>query len=256
MKKLKLLALAAIALFGVTSSANAVTTILPTYDFVGITFWVVSMGMLASTVFFFAERGTVAQVWRPSVSVAGLVTGVAFVHYMYMRGIWVETGETPTVYRYIDWIITVPLQIIEFYLILSAVRKVPSSMFWRLLVASLVMVVFGYLGEAGYISALFGWVAGTAAWIYIIYELFSGSAGKAMKSSGNKALKTAFTAMRMIVTVGWAIYPLGYLLGNLAGAVDTNTLNVIYNLADFVNKIAFGLVIWSCAMQNTSLSKR
>ena len=77
-----------------------------------------------------------------------------------------------------------------------------------------------------------------------------------MKSSGNKALKTAFTAMRMIVTVGWAIYPLGYLLGNLAGAVDTNTLNVIYNLADFVNKIAFGLVIWSCAMQNTSVSKR
>jgi len=56
--------------------------------------------------------------------------------------------------------------------------------------------------------------------------------------------------------VGWAIYPLGYLLGYLAGGVDTNTLNIIYNLADFVNKIAFGLVIWSCAMQNTSVSKR
>ena len=174
MKKLKLLALSAVALFSVTTTANAATTILATNDFVGITFWVVSMGMIASTVFFFAERGTVAQAWRPSVSVAGLVTGVAFVHYMYMRGIWVETGETPTVYRYIDWIITVPLQIIEFYLILSAVRKVPSSMFWRLLVASLVMLVFGYLGEAGYISALLGWVVGTAAWIYIIYELFSG----------------------------------------------------------------------------------
>ena len=106
MKKLRLFALAAVALFGVTSSANAETTILQTNDFVGITFWVVSMGMIASTVFFFAERGTVAQAWRPSVSVAGLVTGVAFVHYMYMRGIWVETGETPTVYRYIDWLIT------------------------------------------------------------------------------------------------------------------------------------------------------
>ena len=256
MKKLRLIALATIALFGLSSSANAATTILATNDFVGITFWVVSMGMIASTIFFFAERSTVAQVWRPSVSVAGLVTGVAFVHYMYMRGIWVETGETPTVYRYIDWLITAPLQIVEFYLILSAVRKVPSSMFWRLLVASLVMVVFGYLGEAGYISALFGWVVGTAAWIYIIFELFSGAAGKTMKSSGNKPLKAAFAAMRMIVTVGWAIYPLGYLLGYLAGVIDTNTLNIIYNLADFVNKIAFGLVIWSCAMQNTSVSKR
>ena len=256
MKKLRLFALATIALFSATSAANAATTVLATDDFVGITFWVVSMGMIASTVFFFAERGTVAQAWRPSVSVAGLVTGVAFVHYMYMRGIWVETGETPTVYRYIDWLITVPLQIVEFYLILSAVRKVPTSMFWRLLVASLVMLIFGYLGEAGYIAALFGWIVGTAAWVYILFELFSGEAGKAMKSSGNKALKTAFTAMRMIVTVGWAIYPLGYLLGYLAGGVDSNTLNIVYNLADFVNKIAFGLVIWAAAMQSTSLKKR
>ena len=256
MRKLSLFALAAVAFLGITGSANAATPMLETGDFVGISFWLVSMGMIATTVFFFAERNTVAASWRTSISVAGLVTGVAFIHYMYMREVWVTTGETPTVYRYIDWLITVPLQIVEFYLILSAVRKVPSSMFWRLLIASLVMLVFGYLGEAGYISALFGWIVGTAAWIYIIYELFSGDAGKAMKSSGNKPLKTAFTAMRMIVTVGWAIYPLGYLFGYLLGGVDTNSLNVIYNLADFVNKIAFGLVIWSCAMQNTSISKR
>ena len=256
MKKISMLIVAALAFVGVSSTANAATTVLATDDFVGITFWVVSMGMIASTVFFFAERNTVAQAWRPSVSVAGLVTGVAFVHYMYMRGIWVETGETPTVYRYIDWLITVPLQIVEFYLILAAVRKVPASMFWRLLIASLVMLIAGYLGEANYISALAGFIVGVAAWIYILYELFSGEAGKAMKSSGNKPLKTAFSAMRMIVTVGWAIYPLGYLFGYLAGGVDINTLNVIYNLADFVNKIAFGLVIWSCAMQNTSLSRR
>ena len=251
-----MLMLAALAFVGVTTTANAPTTILATDDFVGISFWVVSMGMIAATVFFFAERNTVAAAWRPSVSVAGLVTGVAFVHYMYMRGIWVETGETPTVYRYIDWLITVPLQIVEFYLILAAVRKVPGSLFWRLLIASLVMLIFGYMGEAGYISALFGFIVGVAAWIYILFELFSGEAGKAMKSSGNKALKTAFSAMRMIVTIGWAIYPLGYLFGYLAGGVDANTLNIIYNLADFVNKIAFGLVIWSCAMQNTSLSRR
>ena len=256
MKKISMLIVAALAFVGVSSSANAATTVLATDDFVGITFWVVSMGMIASTVFFFAERNTVAQAWRPSVSVAGLVTGVAFVHYMYMRGIWVETGETPTVYRYIDWLITVPLQIVEFYLILAAVRKVPGSMFWRLLIASLVMLIFGYMGEAGYISAIFGFIVGVAAWIYILYEIFSGEAGKAMKGSGNKALKTAFSAMRMIVTIGWAIYPLGYVFGYLTGGVDAESLNVIYNLADFINKIAFGLVIWAAAMQNTSARSR
>ena len=255
MKKLKLFALTAIALLSVSGVANA-DAMLAQDDFVGISFWVISMGMLAATAFFFMETGNVASGWRTSVIVAGLITGIAFIHYMYMREVWVSTGDSPTVYRYIDWLITVPLQIVEFYLILAAVRKVPVSMFWRLLIASLVMLVFGYMGEAGYISALFGWIVGTAAWIYILFELFSGEAGKAMKSSGNKALKTAFTAMRMIVTIGWAIYPLGYLLGYLAGGVDTNTLNIIYNLADFVNKIAFGLVIWSCAMQNTSVAKR
>ena len=81
-------------------------------------------------------------------------------------------------------------------------------------------------------------------------------AGKAAAKSGNKALVTAFGAMRMIVTVGWAIYPLGYVFGYLTGGVDADTLNVVYNLADFINKIAFGLVIWAAAMQNTSLAKR
>ena len=65
--------------------------------------------------------------WKTSVTVAGLVTGVAFVHYMYMREVWVMTGDSPTVYRYIDWLITVPLQMIEFYLILAAVRKIPGA---------------------------------------------------------------------------------------------------------------------------------
>ena len=95
-----------------------------------------------------------------------------------------------------------------------------------------------------------------AGWIYILFEIFSGEAGTAAAKSGNKAMSTAFGAMRLIVTVGWAIYPLGYVLGYLAGGVDANALNIIYNLADFVNKIAFGLVIWAAAMQNTRLASR
>jgi Bacteriorhodopsin len=248
MNKLKTIALALVALVGLTSAANAATAILATDDFVGITFWVISMGMLAATAFFFLERGSVAQGWRTSVTVAGLITGIAFIHYIYMRGVWVETGDSPTVYRYIDWLITVPLQMVEFYLILAAVRKVPSGIFWRLLIGSTVMLVGGYLGEAGYINSTLGFVIGMGGWIYVLYEIFSGEAGKTAAKSGNKALTTAFGALRMIVTVGWSIYPLGYIFGYLTGGVDANSLNVIYNLADFVNKIAFGLVIWAAAV--------
>jgi bacteriorhodopsin len=248
MKTLKTLAIALFALVGASTAANAATTFLATDDFVGISFWLISMGMLAATAFFFMEQANVATQWRKSVNVAGLVTGIAFIHYMYMRAVWVETGDSPTVYRYIDWLITVPLQLIEFYLILSAVRKVDSGIFWRIFIGSLVMLIGGYLGEAGFINAMLGFIIGMAGWIYILYEIFSGEAGKAVSKSGNKALVTAFGALRMIVTVGWAIYPLGYVFGYLTGGIDANSLNVIYNLADFINKIAFGVIIWSCAV--------
>ena len=256
MKKLKLFALTVVALMGVTGVANAETAMLAQDDFVGISFWVISMGMLAATAFFFMERSSVAPGWKTSVTVAGLVTGIAFIHYMYMRDVWVTTGDSPTVYRYIDWLITVPLQMIEFYLILVAVRKASSGIFWRLLIGSLVMLIGGYLGEAGYINATLGFIIGMAGWVYILYEVFSGEAGKAASKSGNKALVTAFGAMRMIVTVGWAIYPLGYVFGYLTGGVDANSLNVVYNLADFINKIAFGLVIWAAAISSAGARSR
>ena len=89
----------------------------------------------------------------------------------------------------------------------------------------------------------------------VLYEIFSGEAGKAAAKSGNKSFSTAFSALRMIVTVGWAIYPLGYIFGNLSGGVDAESLNVIYNLADFINKIAFCLIIWAAAM-GTSGSRK
>jgi bacteriorhodopsin len=253
MSKLSKIVLAAIAIFSITSSANAATAILATGDFVGISFWLVSMGCLAATAFFFLERGSVAPAWRTSITVAGLVTGIAFIHYMYMRDIWIGTGESPTVYRYIDWLITVPLLMLEFYFVLAAVKKVPSSVFWKLLIGSIVMLVGGYMGEAGYISAMVGFIIGMAGWIYILFEIFSGEAGTIASKSGNKSLITAFSAMRIIVTVGWSVYPLGYIFGYLtSGGVNIDALNVLYNAADFLNKIAFGLIIWACAMQNTS----
>ena len=252
MKKLKLFALTAVALMGVSGVANAETALLASDDFVGISFWLVSMACLAATAFFFLERSSVPAGWRISMTVAGLVTGIAFIHYMYMREVWITTGETQTVYRYIDWLITAPLLMLEFYFVLAAVNKGNSGIFWRLLLGSVVMVAGRYLGEAGHIPFMLGFVIGIAGWIYILYEVFSGEAGKLATKSGNKAFVTAFGAMRMIVTVGWSIYPLGYLMG----VMDANSLNVIYNAADFLNKIAFGLIIWAAAMSSPGRSGR
>ena len=246
MNKLKMFT-PVIILMGLSSVANADTLYLAYDDFVGMTFWLISLGMLAATVFFFMERGSVATAWKTPVTLAGLITGIAFINYMYVRGVWLQAGELQIIYRYIEWLITMPLQMIMFYLILAAVRKVSSGMFWRLLIGSLVMVLGGYLGEAGHINTMLGFVIWMAGWIFVLYEIFSGEAGKVAARSGNKPFVTAFGTLRMIVTVGWVIYPLGYIFG-YTGAVDVNFLNIIYNLADFVNKIAFGLVVWTAAI--------
>ena len=161
---------------------------------------------------FFYEGMAVKKEWRLSMTVVGLVTLVAAIHYDYMRDFWVAEQATPIVYRYIDWLITVPLLMIEFYIILKAVgASVSAGSFWRLLVGTLVMLIGSYLGEAQIVSALLGFIVGM---------------------------------------IGWAIYPLGYVFGYMLGSVDDGSLNIIYNLADFVNKILFGLIIWSVATKN------
>ena len=102
-------------------------------DLTGVSFWLVTAALLAATVLFFVERDQVSAKWKTSLTVSGLVTGIAFWHYLYMRGVWIETGETPTVFRYIDWLLTVPLLMVEFYLILAACTNVAGSLFKKLL---------------------------------------------------------------------------------------------------------------------------
>tara|TARA_Y100000385_G_C12963665_1_gene580872 strand:- start:309 stop:1016 length:708 start_codon:yes stop_codon:yes gene_type:complete len=219
-------------------------------DYVGMSFWLATAIMLASTVFFFVERGDVKGKWKTSMTVAGLVTGIAFWHYLYMREAHLA-GDVTTVFRYMDWLVTVPLQIIEFYLILAAVTIVPALLFWKLLGAALVMLIFGFLGEVQLIDAGLGFAIGMAGWIYIIYEVFAGEASKLSLASNNKGGQFAFNSLRLILTAGWSIYPIGYFLGYLGGGADLGTVNVIYNIADLVNKTAFGLAIWAGATMDS-----
>ena len=235
-------------LIGIPCIAHAEGMLQPD-DLVGFSFLLVSMGCLAATAFFFLERNTVAQGWKTSITVAGIVTGIAFIHSVYLRNIWLSTGDSPVIYKYIEWLITMPLLMIQFYLILSAVKKTSSIIFWKLLIATLIMVSGGYAGEAGYILPFLGFIVWMTCWIYILYEIFSGDSGKIVSRSSNENLIAVFGTLRMIITIGWAVYPLGYVFGYLTGGLDSNTLNIIYNFADFINKIAFGIIIWIAAKQ-------
>ena len=195
-----------------------------------------------------------APKWRTSVTVAASVTGVAWYHYTYMRDHWVMTGESPLVLRYVDWLITVPLQVVEFYLILAAIGVASAMLFWRLLGASIVMLAFGFFGESGAMDATIAWVIGVVAWLYIIYEIWMGDAKKAA-GEASEGVQFAFTWMTYILTFGWAIYPIGYMCmegGWLSSVMAPESIDVWYNIADAINKIGFGLVVYSIAITESN----
>merc|ERR1712146_322281 len=91
-----------------------------------------------------------------------------------------------------------------------------------------------------------GFALGLCGWGFILFEIFAGESAEASTSS-SAAVMQSFNNMRLIVSLGWAIYPAGYYLGTLTAAASSEALNVTYNIADFVNKIAFVLACWSCA---------
>merc|ERR1712187_93140 len=97
-----------------------------------------------------------------------------------------------------------------------------------------------------------GFMGGMCGWAFILFEIFSGEAGGTWADC-SPSVASSFSNMQLIVTVGWSIYPLGYFFGYLLGAVDDVYLNVIYNIADFVNKIAFVLSCWACAKEDSPI---
>lgn len=225
-------------------------------DIVGMSFWLITLAMAGATAFFFLERRRMPARWQATVTVLGVITLVATASYVFLSQTWVRGQALSTSYRFLDWQLTVPLQVVEFYLVLSAVAAAPAALFWRLLVASSVAVGAAYLGSAGFISPTLGFLVSLAGGLYILGELYLGEASRLNAGSGNERVQSTFNAIRLIATIGWAIYPLGYFMEFLGGGVDGHSINLIYNLADFLNKIAFGLVIYQTAASEAAGERR
>ena len=235
------------------SIAAGITSKMDPTDYVGFTFFVGCMAMMAASAFFFLSLNQFDKKWRTSVLVSGLITFIAAVHYYYMRDYWAEQGESPTVFRYVDWILTVPLMCVEFFLILK-VAGAKQNLLWKLIFFSVIMLVTGYLGETVYRdqAAFWGLISG-AAYFYIVYEIWLGSAKKLAVAAGGDVLK-AHKVLCWFVLVGWAIYPIGYMMGTPGWYSDfmpEGNIDVVYNIADAINKIGFGLVIYTLAVKKS-----
>ena len=220
-------------------------------DPVNFTFFLGTMAMTAASAFFFLSLPQFDSKWRTSILVSGLITFIAAVHYYYMREAATSGGVTTEI-RYIDWILTVPLMCVEFYLILKvagATTRHLSVLIW----ASLGMLLFGYFGEVSDGNAwLWGLLSGIC-YFYIAYLVYFGQLAKLAAAAGGSVEK-AHKTLTLFVLIGWAIYPLGYMLGTADGQwysfitfinVD---MDVVYNIGDAINKIGFGLVVYAAAV--------
>ena len=224
-------------------------------------FFVGYISMGAAFVFFMAERNSVAPQYRTTMTISALIVGIAAFHYYYMRGVYADYGTVSIEYRYMDWIITVPLMALKFPSLVGK-EAITDDKFLGLgftgicFSGALIMIGFGYLGESGAIDGMLGLILGGVGWAMIIVATGTPwSSGTGVDNSKiAPELMWSTNALRWFICVGWVIYPIGYLFNPEAGvssAVSAEVMAVLYNIADMINKIGFGVVAWMGAKKAT-----
>ena len=225
------------------------------------TFFLGYIAMGAAFVFFIVERNNVAPQYRTTMTISALIVGIAAFHYYYMRGVYADYGTVSIEYRYMDWIITVPLMALKFPSLVGkdAITddKVAGLGFTGIcFLGALIMIGFGYAGEAGMMNEYLALALGGMGWAMIIVATGTPwTSGKGVDNSKiAPELMWSTNALRWFIVVGWVIYPLGYLFSPevaISEAVSQEVMAVLYNTADMINKIGFGVVAWMGAKKAT-----
>jgi bacteriorhodopsin len=224
--------------------------------------------MGAATIFLFLERSRVAPQYKTAVSISGLVTLIAFYHYWRIFESWQEayvvteaglqaTGKAfNDAYRYVDWLLTVPLLLVELILVMKLSREETYKQATTLASLAALMVVLGYPGE---ISSDAGtrwqwWVLSMIPFLIIVYKLVLGL-GKSI-SSQPESVRGLVSSARTLTLLSWSFYPIVFIFPmiGISGGAATTAVQVGYTIADIVAKAAFGVLIYFIALRKTEAS--
>lgn len=231
------------------------------YDFIYniLSFAIASMG--ASTVFFFFQFSLVNKSFRTALVITGLVTLIAFYHYIRIfnsfteaytsvGGVITATGiPFNDAYRYVDWLLTVPLLLMELILVMDLSSAETRAYCIRLGLSAAIMIVLGYPGE---ISDSHGtrwmfWALAMLPFIFIVYTLFVGlSDAVANQPEDARGL---VNGARWVTVLSWCTYPIVYIFPmlGLEGAGALTAIQVGYSVADVIAKPILGLMVWKIA---------
>jgi len=221
--------------------------------------------MAASTIYFWMGRPMVAKPYKIAVTLTGLVTFIAFYHYFRIFESWAAaftiadgavkpTGEPfNDAYRYVDWLLTVPLLMIELILIMRLPQKETVSKATRLGVLAAIMIVLGYPGEVATDDGTrwVFWVLSMIPFTWIVYELVAGLSSAIEKQPNS--VKGLVSSARWLTVAAWLFYPIVFLFPMIGftGATAETFVQVGYSVADIVAKAVFGVLIFQIAMRKT-----
>jgi bacteriorhodopsin len=214
------------------------------------------MAMVVTTLLLIIGTAWVSKRWKLPVTLAGMVTLIGAMHYFHSSMVWFDAQQITIIYRYIDWQISMPLQVMALYFFIGTISQPPVGLFWRLLIVSILMVLARYLGDVNLMHPTLGFLIGLVGWLYVLGEVFFGRLSEINSNSGNEIIQRGFFWLRLIVTIGWALYPLVYFISRFAGGVEGPKLSIVYNLADLINQIGFGLAILTVAVKDSAYSSR
>ncbi|MEM8883224.1 MAG: bacteriorhodopsin-like [Planctomycetota bacterium] len=217
--------------------------------------------MFAGGIFLLFSRESVAPKYRPALLISALVTFIACYHYVRIstsfvgaytlqNGVMVDSGAGfNDAYRYADWLLTVPLLVIELIAVCALAKAVSQKLMINLGVASLVMIALGYPGEVASASgsAWLWWGLAMVPFLYIIATLF-GSFNKAIVDQPAN-VRPLISKARALILITWSFYPVAYLLPwiGLSGGAGETALQVGYTIADITAKVGLGVYIYFIA---------
>jgi bacteriorhodopsin len=231
------------------------------YNFFSLTIAV----MGAATIFFWFGRNQVGPAYKTAMTITGLVTAIAFYHYVRIFESWdaaytiadgavKATGEPfNDAYRYVDWLLTVPLLLVELILVMRLPRAETVKTGTRLGVLAAIMIALGYPGEVATddTTRWIFWVLSMIPFTWIVYELFIGLTNAVEKQPADA--KGLVNAARYLTVGAWLFYPIVFLFPmiGLTGATAETFVQVGYTVADIVAKAVFGVVIYMIAMRKS-----
>ena len=217
--------------------------------------------MLGSFFFFTVSRSQLSAKYRPAMVMSSLVVAIAGYHYFRIFEAWKEAyvlRDTLYVasgipfndtYRYVDWLLTVPLLVAELVAVLALPKDVRGNLMTKLVVAAVAMIALGYPGEiADSMSSRALWGAlSTVPFAYILYVLYGQLAKASAKNSAEVRVLLRNTQLLLIGT--WGFYPVAYMIPmmGLSGATSKVALQVGYSVADIAAKCGYGLMIYHIA---------